>query len=217
DRTISGQATEVDPDAPPAAPAREAVEKTETFATVALPVGDATVGPSLDAGAPTLERTARQRTGDTLEDKDATVGFATPSHHERPVARTSSQESGPTMAVPPPTAPSSRRAEPGHARGGRGRYRVVRAHARGGLGEVFVAVDGELNREVALKEIQGRHADDLVSRARFVVEAEVTGGLEHPGIVPVYGLGEDADGRPYYAMRFVRGESLKEAINRFHA
>ncbi|MDE2508659.1 MAG: serine/threonine protein kinase, partial [Planctomycetota bacterium] len=61
-----------------------------------------------------------------------------------------------------------------------------------------------------------RHADDPASRARFVLEAEVTGGLEHPGIVPVYGLGTYGDGRPYYAMRFIRGESLKEAIDRFH-
>src|SRR5262249_44665244 len=47
--------------------------------------------------------------------------------------------------------------------------------------------------------------------------AQVTGGLEHPGIVPVYGLGTYADGRPYYAMRFIKGDSLKEAIERFHA
>src|SRR5262249_25084566 len=76
--------------------------------------------------------------------------------------------------------------------------------------------DAELNREVALKEIQDRHADDPLSRARFVLEAEITGGLEHPGIVPVYGLGHHQDGRPYYAMRFVKGDSLKEAIARFH-
>src|SRR5262249_41243860 len=47
-------------------------------------------------------------------------------------------------------------------------------------------------------------------------EAEITGGLEHPGIVPVYGLGHTPDGRPFYAMRFIRGDSLKEAVNRFH-
>src|SRR5262249_8360680 len=51
---------------------------------------------------------------------------------------------------------------------------------------------------------------------RFVREAEVTGGLEHPGIVPVYGLGTYADGRPYYAMRFVKGDSLHDAVQRFH-
>jgi tRNA A-37 threonylcarbamoyl transferase component Bud32/tetratricopeptide (TPR) repeat protein len=93
---------------------------------------------------------------------------------------------------------------------------VLRPHARGGLGEVFVALDQELHREVALKEIDAKHADDPESRGRFVREAEITGGLEHPGVVPVYGLGRRADGRPYYAMRFIRGETLKDAITRFH-
>src|SRR5262249_107388 len=45
---------------------------------------------------------------------------------------------------------------------------------------------------------------------------QITGNLEHPGIVPVYGLGAYPDGRPYYAMRFIKGESLQEAIRRFH-
>ncbi len=96
------------------------------------------------------------------------------------------------------------------------RFRILRPHARGGLGAVFVALDAELNREVALKQILDRHADDPTSRMRFVLEAEITGGLEHPGIVPVYGLGNYGDGRPYYAMRFVRGDSLKETIAAFH-
>jgi serine/threonine-protein kinase len=96
------------------------------------------------------------------------------------------------------------------------RFRILRPHARGGLGEVFVARDEELRREVALKEIRGNRADDPESRARFLLEAEVTGGLEHPGIVPVYGLGTYADGRPYYAMRFIKGDTLHDAIKRFH-
>ncbi len=96
------------------------------------------------------------------------------------------------------------------------RFRILRPHARGGLGVVFVALDSELNRQVALKQILESHADDPTSRARFMLEAEVTGGLEHPGIVPVYGLGTYGDGRPYYAMRFIEGDSLKEAIDRFH-
>jgi tetratricopeptide (TPR) repeat protein len=96
------------------------------------------------------------------------------------------------------------------------RFRVLRPHARGGLGTVFVALDTELHREVAFKQILDVHAQDPTSRQRFVLEAEVTGGLEHPGIVPVYGLGTDANRRPYYAMRFIRGDSLKEAIARFH-
>ncbi|MFO0953620.1 MAG: serine/threonine-protein kinase [Isosphaeraceae bacterium] len=96
------------------------------------------------------------------------------------------------------------------------RFRVLRPHARGGLGEVCVALDSELNREVALKQILGAHAHDPASRTRFLVEAEITGGLEHPGIVPVYGLGVYSDGRPYYAMRFIKGNTLKDAIAQFH-
>jgi len=98
-----------------------------------------------------------------------------------------------------------------------GRFVPLRHHARGGLGDVFVARDEELGREVALKTLQVRHADEPRTRARFVREAEITGHLEHPGIVPVYGLGRSPEGRPYYAMQFIQGESLDRAIVRFHA
>ena len=93
------------------------------------------------------------------------------------------------------------------------RFRILRPHARGGIGLVSVALDAELNREVALKEIRPEQADDPASRARFVLEAEITGRLEHPGVVPVYGLGSSPAGRPYYAMRLIKGDSLKEAID----
>jgi eukaryotic-like serine/threonine-protein kinase len=96
------------------------------------------------------------------------------------------------------------------------RFRVLRPHAKGGLGAVSVALDSELNREVAVKQILDSHADDPVNRQRFLLEAEITGGLEHPGVVPVYSLGSFGNGRPYYAMRFIRGDSLKETISRFH-
>jgi serine/threonine protein kinase/tetratricopeptide (TPR) repeat protein len=96
------------------------------------------------------------------------------------------------------------------------RFRILRPHAKGGLGQVSVALDTELHREVALKEIQPPHADFPQSRARFTLEAEITGGLEHPGVVPIYGLGTYSDGRPYYAMRFIHGDSLKEALDRYH-
>jgi len=97
------------------------------------------------------------------------------------------------------------------------RFLVLRPHARGGLGRVLVARDNELAREVALKEIQDKYADDKVSRSQFVLEAEITGSLEHPGVVPVYGLGSYPNGRPYYAMRFIQGESLRKAADRFHS
>src|SRR5262245_45481251 len=97
------------------------------------------------------------------------------------------------------------------------RYQVVRLHAQGGLGEVHLAEDAELHRPVALKTIQDEHAADPAARRRFLREAEVAARLQHPGIVPVYGLTVDAAGRPAYAMRFIEGEPLSEAVRRFHA
>ncbi|WZO96595.1 serine/threonine-protein kinase [Isosphaeraceae bacterium EP7] len=122
-------------------------------------------------------------------------------------------ESGSTRRLPDDEGPQ----EPSPTRTPHeSRFKIIRRHARGGLGEVYLARDEELNRDVALKEIQARHADQLSSRSRFLLEAEITGRLEHPGIVPVYGLGTYGDGRPYYAMRFISGESLGEAIDRFY-
>jgi serine/threonine protein kinase/predicted negative regulator of RcsB-dependent stress response len=96
------------------------------------------------------------------------------------------------------------------------RYRILRPHAHGGLGEVSLAHDNELNREVALKEIKEVYADDPAARDRFLREAQITGQLEHPGIVPVYGLETNPQGRPCYAMRFINGDTLKSAITAFH-
>jgi serine/threonine-protein kinase len=96
------------------------------------------------------------------------------------------------------------------------RFRPMKLHAAGGLGEVHLARDEQLKRDVALKQLQSKHADDPLKRERFVLEGEVTGALEHPGIVPVYALGVDVHGRPFYAMRFVRGESLRNATLHWH-
>src|SRR5262249_27593657 len=88
---------------------------------------------------------------------------------------------GPSV-TPKPEAPHATQAESVGTPTSSGlRFRILRPHAKGGLGQVSVALDEELHREVALKEIQDRHADDPTSRARFLLEAEVTGGLEHPG------------------------------------
>jgi serine/threonine-protein kinase len=96
------------------------------------------------------------------------------------------------------------------------RYRIIRPFQKGGLGQVSLARDEELNREVALKEILPKHADSDEARQRFLMEAEITGSLEHPGVVPVYGLGQYGDGRPFYAMRLIRGDNLQLAIDEYH-
>lgn len=95
------------------------------------------------------------------------------------------------------------------------RFAMLRELARGGLGEVFVARDHELDREVALKKILGSKSPSQEIRQRFIAEAKITGGLEHPGVVPVYGLGSFPDGRPFYVMRLIRGQSLYDAILHF--
>lgn len=98
------------------------------------------------------------------------------------------------------------------------RFRVLRPlpGGEGGMGKISVATDEELGRQVALKQIRTDKADDEFFRKKFQVEAEITGNLEHPGIVPVYGLGKAADGRPYYAMRLVYGDNLSARIKQFH-
>ena len=95
-------------------------------------------------------------------------------------------------------------------------YREFRFHAEGGLGEVFMAHGEDLNRDVALKFIKAQRVHDPDCQRRFFQEAEITGRLEHPGIVPVYSLGHDGDGSPCYAMRFIRGRTLEDAIQEFH-
>ncbi len=89
-------------------------------------------------------------------------------------------------------------------------------HERGGLGVVYRGVDEKLNRNVAIKFIQPRHARNENLTQRFLQEAEITGRLDHPGVVPVYAIGQTDAGQPFYSMRFIRGESLDSQIRRFH-
>lgn len=174
-------------------PPQQAVDP---FATVAEPAAAAPPpAPAVDSNA-------------TVADPDATLAQPVP----RQPAPNRQTETLPQSALAETASDSSTGSLTSEGR----RFRIVREHARGGLGQLFVAEDAELNREVALKELLSHCADDTESRYRFLREAEITGALEHPGIAPVYGLGQYADGRPYYAMRFIRGNSLQDAISRFH-
>lgn len=99
----------------------------------------------------------------------------------------------------------------------RERYTLTRLHAKGGIGQVWLARDADLGREVALKELRPERAENPSAWARFLDEARITGQLEHPGIVPVYELARrPADQQPFYTMRFVKGRTLGEAISAFH-
>ncbi len=91
------------------------------------------------------------------------------------------------------------------------RFVVVDEIGRGGMGAVVRANDCEIRREVAVKYLLDQ--SNPANKARFIEEAQVTGQLEHPNIVPVHEMGLDGDGRLFFAMKMVRGRSLKEIID----
>lgn len=92
-------------------------------------------------------------------------------------------------------------------------YEIGRRLGEGGMGAVYQARQGAIDRTVALKVIKPglRNADEL--KEKFVAEAVITGDLEHPGIVPIYDLGTNAAGDVFYAMKEVRGTSWKAVID----
>jgi serine/threonine-protein kinase len=100
-------------------------------------------------------------------------------------------------------------------RGERSRYRMVSRLGEGGMGEVYVAFDRDLRRELALKTV--RDDSDKPQIWRFLKEAQVLGQLGHPNIVPVYEMGLTEGGKPYYTMPVVRGETLHQILSSLKA
>ena len=97
------------------------------------------------------------------------------------------------------------------------KYEVLGELGKGGVGQVLRVMDRDLRREVAMKMLlpemlQGSDAETQNAVIRFVEEAQATGQLEHPNIVPVHDLGIDGDGRVYFTLKFVQGSSLKQII-----
>jgi serine/threonine-protein kinase len=94
------------------------------------------------------------------------------------------------------------------------RYKIGDLLGAGGVGLVTSALDRTIGRTVAVKTLkQGREAESNVAR-RFIDEAHVTAQLEHPNIVPVYDMGWLPDGQPYYTMRIVKRQSLRDVLTR---
>ena len=97
------------------------------------------------------------------------------------------------------------------------RYTLTRVHGEGGLGQVWLATDPMLNREIALKRIRPGKGSSRDAQLRLIKEAQITGQLEHPNIIPVYELEQyDEKGRPYYTMKFLRGDTLNDRIKKYH-
>ncbi len=92
------------------------------------------------------------------------------------------------------------------------KYETVGELGKGGMGEVLKVVDKDLKREVALKRMRGGKEVSSGALLRFVEEAQATGQLEHPNIVPVHDLGVDAEGQVYFTLKFVQGDSFKKVL-----
>jgi serine/threonine-protein kinase len=116
-----------------------------------------------------------------------------------------------------PGGPGSAGAPVSGTAGQEGRYATERLYAEGGIGQVWLARDQQLNRVVAVKKLRPAMSRRQRVQRRFIQEAQITGQLEHPGIVPVYELVAAPDsGSPFYAMRFVNGRTLVELSRQYH-
>src|SRR5687768_2861235 len=103
------------------------------------------------------------------------------------------------------------------------RYKVIGEIARGGMGAVLEVQDSDLDRRVAMKvllrDTRQKESDtgspmDTGPVNRFIGEAQLTGWLEHPNIVPVHELGLDSEGRVYFTMKRVKGRSLRQIMDK---
>jgi|GEM_PF-1553500 len=98
------------------------------------------------------------------------------------------------------------------------RYTLNRLHAAGGIGEIWLARDADLHRDVAVKRLQSQRSPSDVAKMRFLREARITGQLDHPGVVPIYEICLDEEThQPYYSMRFLKGRTLTEHVKEYHA
>ena len=118
----------------------------------------------------------------------------------RVTLRPTSDEEGATSAAPS-----------GEETPFQGKYRLLGELGRGGVGLVLQARDVDLGREVAIKVLRDEYQRRPEIVRRFVEEAQIGGQLQHPGVVPVYDLGLQ-EGRPFFAMKLIRGKSLAELL-----
>jgi len=92
------------------------------------------------------------------------------------------------------------------------RYELLNEIGRGRMGVVYRVIDTALGREVAVKIPQVRYGPDSPGAKRFVDEARITGQLQHPGIPPVHDVGTLPDGRPFLAMKLIKGRTLHDLL-----
>jgi eukaryotic-like serine/threonine-protein kinase len=169
---------------------------------------------------PPLDRTVSLPSAEAALDAAPAAAFGPDSGPPLPLGASVLQALGATLsavprvhlaepgAEPEPPVPRPPTAElPGEAVPG-GRYQLHGEIARGGMGAVLKGRDTDLGREVAVKVLLETHQGKTELLQRFVEEAQIGGQLQHPGIVPVYDLGQLPDRRPYFTMKLVKGRTL---------
>jgi serine/threonine protein kinase len=154
---------------------------------------------------------------ETTKQHSRSPGLSADERMRRVLATLEEFDAGSEPTKSPSTAPYVEVLPPGPARRTGNRYALIREHASGGSGRIWVAWDHDLNREVALKELLPEWADRPELFQRFLDEARITGQLDHPGVVPVHDLARPSGDRPpSYTMRLVRGRSLDKAVEAYH-
>jgi serine/threonine-protein kinase len=151
-----------------------------------------------------LDAFYRAQAGEPLRADDLQGRF--PELDTASLNRALEDAAGRTRVAPPESGPDEAGVDtPG--------LQVLQELGRGGMGAVFKGRDPHLGRDVAVKVLLDRHQGHPELCRRFLEEARIAGQLQHPGVVPVYALGEDRAGRPYFTMKLVEGRTLADLLD----
>ncbi|MBC7816637.1 MAG: protein kinase [Planctomycetaceae bacterium] len=219
DPTVHANATAV---TPPSHPDATVVDPDDVHATF-VESGASSAGSSTQGATRSMlhpESAVQTVIGDVPHDPHATYTEIQATAGSSSVARGWAQTKGASGAdlggtssakkpKAAPKSPNAPRAED--------RYKLLDNFAHGGLGNIWLAEDTSIHRQIAFKELLPKALKNRSIVERFMEEAQITGQLEHPCIVPIYDVGYQENGTPFYAMKLLKGGNMEKAIEEMHA